>query len=127
MAQTLESTDVTGVHGMVVLNPDGTKVGSAASSSPANTGTTTQVADTATSTTILASNTSRKGATIYNDSSALLYLRLASGTASSTDYSVRVYPNGYYEVPSSYVGTIVGIWASDPNDGGAKVTEFTYV
>lgn len=89
------------------------------------TGTTSQVNDSASSVTILASNSSRLGATVYNDSSALLYLRLSAGTATSTDYSARVYPNGYFEVPANYTGAIVGIWATDPNDGAARVTEFT--
>lgn len=90
-----------------------------------STATVTSVADTATSTTLLAANAARLGATIFNDSSALLYVRFGAGTASSTDYSVRVYSNGYLHVPSSYTGAITGIWATDPGDGAARVTEFT--
>jgi hypothetical protein len=32
---------------------------------------------------------------------------------------------GYYEVPFGYTGQLTGIWASDPNDGSARVTEIT--
>lgn len=88
------------------------------------TGTTTQVADTASSTTLLASNTNRLGASIQNDSSAVLYLKCGA-TASATDYTVRLIQYAYYEVPFNYTGRIDGIWASDPGDGAARITEFT--
>jgi hypothetical protein len=89
------------------------------------TATTTQVADNAASVTILASNTGRLGATILNDSSAALYLRLGSSAATTTNYTVRITQYGYYEVPFRYTGAITGIWASDPGDGAARVTELT--
>lgn len=85
----------------------------------------TSVNDTNASTTILSSNTDRLGATITNDSSAILYLLLGSGTASATNYTVRMTQYGYYEVPFGYTGQINGIWATDPNDGGARITELT--
>lgn len=91
----------------------------------AGTGTHSSVNDTATSTTLLAANGSRLGGTIFNDSSALLYVLWGSGTASSTNYSVRVYSNGYVEIPSNYTGIVVGVWASDPNDGTAQISEFS--
>src|SRR5579859_6856713 len=54
----------------------------------AATGTKSNVAGSASSVTILASNTSRKGAMVYNDSTAILYLDLSGGVASTTSYSV---------------------------------------
>ena len=93
--------------------------------SRAGTGTHTSVNDTATSTTLLAANASRLGGTIYNDSSALLYVLWGAGTASATNYSVRVYSNGYVEIPANYTGIVVGVWASDPNDGTAQISEFS--
>jgi hypothetical protein len=88
------------------------------------TGTQTQVADTASSTTILASNSARLGASIQNDSSAALYLKMGT-TASLTDYAVRLVQYSYFEVPYGYTGRIDGIWATDPGDGAARVTEYT--
>jgi hypothetical protein len=82
------------------------------------------VARTATSTTILAANTARQFATIFNDSTVNLFLRLSSGTASSTSYSVRVGASSYFEVPANYSGIITGIWASG-GAGNAHITEFT--
>jgi hypothetical protein len=89
------------------------------------TGTNSSVADNAASTTILASNTARIGATVYNDSSAVLYLLLGATAASTTNYTCRVASGGYYEVPFGYTGQLTGIWASDPGDGAARVTEIT--
>ncbi len=91
----------------------------------AATGTKSSVASSASSVTILASNTSRKGAMIYNDSTQILYLDLSGGTASSSSYSVQIPPSGFFELPGPtvYNGAITGIWASA--NGSARVTEFS--
>lgn len=94
----------------------------------AATGTITSVNDTASSTTILAANTSRKGATVFNDSTSVLYLALSDTTASATVYTVQLPANTGYELPPTeggcYTGKIVGIWSADAS-GAARVTEFT--
>ncbi len=91
----------------------------------AATGTKSNVVAAITSTTILASNANRKGAIIYNDSTAILYLDLSGGTASATSYSVQIPANGYFEVPGPaiYTGLVTGIWAAA--NGNARVTEFS--
>jgi hypothetical protein len=86
------------------------------------TGTLTNVSSSASNGTILASNTAREGATIFNDSTAILYLKFGT-TASATSYTVQVAAGGYYEVPFGYTGIIDGIWASA--NGNARVTEIT--
>lgn len=91
--------------------------------SKSSTGTQSNVAGNAGNVTILAANTSRRGASVYNDSAAILYLLAAAGTSSATLYTVQIQPNGYYEVPASYTGIISGIWASAT--GSARVTEWT--
>lgn len=93
----------------------------------AATATLSNVAASATSVTILSANTSRIGATIVNDSSALLYIKFGT-TASTTSYTVVLAgassaPFSYYEVPAGYTGRIDGIWASAT--GNARVTEIT--
>ena len=90
----------------------------------ATTSAVTAVADTASSAQLLASNGGRVGATIMNDSSAVLYVKFGA-TASATDYTVRLVQYAYYEVPFGYFGRIDGIWASDPGDGAARITELT--
>jgi hypothetical protein len=88
-----------------------------------NTGTKSNVSGSASSTTILAANTGRLGAVIFNDSTAVLYLDLTGGTASSSSYSVQLGAGSYFEVPHGYLGLITGIWASAT--GAARVTEFS--
>lgn len=94
---------------------------------PPATGTISSVGDATSSTTILAANADRKGALIYNDSAATLYLALSDTTASTTNFSVKLITGALYELPHSggcYTGKIVGIWASDAG-GAARVTEFS--
>lgn len=98
--------------GAVRVNPTGS--GSAALSN---------VAGSATSVTLLASNTARRGAMIHNDSSAVLYLKLGA-VAAATSFTVKMSAGDYYELPSPcYTGVIDGIW--DSATGSARVTEVT--
>lgn len=90
----------------------------------ASTGTTSSVADSASNVTLLSANANRLGATIQNTSSAVLYAKFGA-TATSADFTVRMAQYDYYEVPYWYTGRIDGIWASDPGDGAAKITELT--
>lgn len=120
-----------------VAKADGTAVNPATSDSQATlnalqtgpaTGTISSVNDNNADTTILASNASRKGATIFNDSTVTLYLALANVTATTSVYSVQLLAGDYYELPvvqgGVYTGIIKGIWASNAS-GAARVTEFT--
>lgn len=84
--------------------------------------TPTSVAGSATSVTLLASNASRKGFSIYNDSTAVLKVAFAA-SASATAFNILLQPNAYYENNVLYTGIITGIWASAT--GNARVGEFT--
>ena len=88
------------------------------------TATLSNVASSATSVTVLAANTSRKGACIFNDSTAVLYLKFGA-TASTSSYTVQIAASGYFELPlpNVYTGIMDGIWASA--NGNARVTELT--
>lgn len=97
----------------------------------ANSATVTPVTSSATSVTLLAANSGRHAdrdggpsAVIANDSTAILYVLLGGGTASSTNYSYQL--DAKSTVPAvlevwSYRGAISGIWASA--NGSALVTE----
>lgn len=87
-----------------------------------STATLSNVSGSASSVNLLASNANRDGATIYNDSTAVLYVKLGS-TASTSSFTVKVAAGGYYELPFGYTGTIDGIWSAA--NGSARVTEFT--
>lgn len=83
---------------------------------------TTVVAGTA-SGTILASNANRRGATIYNDSTANMYLLLGTAAASVSSMSLLMAGASYYEVPFNYAGQIMGAWTAA--NGTARITELT--
>lgn len=91
----------------------------------ASTSTLANVASSASNVTLIASNASRKGAYIFNDSTAILYIKFGA-TASVTSYTVQVAAGGYYELPASpclYTGIVDGIWASA--NGNARTTEIS--
>jgi len=92
---------------------------------PPAAGTITSVAASVTSVTVLAANANRKQAAVTNDSaSANLYLGLSASAASTTAYTAKIPPSGYYEVPwPVYTGQLTGIW--DAAVGSARVTELT--
>jgi hypothetical protein len=115
-AATLTSTD--GDYGAHAID----STGSTHVVQKAQTATLANVAGSATSVTLLAANNNRKGAQIYNDSTAVLYVKFGS-TASTTSFTVLMVASAYYEVPAGYVGIITGVWASAT--GSARVTEET--
>lgn len=85
------------------------------------TAASTTVSSSITSVPVLAANAIRKGATIWNASTATLYLDL-DATATAADYAVKLDPSGYYEVPFGFTGAISGIWSAV--NGSALVREF---
>jgi hypothetical protein len=88
-----------------------------------STGMQTNVTSSASDGQILAANANRLGATIYNDSTQVLYLLFANAVSSITNYSVQVLPQGFYEFYPGYTGIVKGLWASA--NGAARVTEFS--
>ncbi len=90
----------------------------------AGTSTLSNVNSSATSVSILASNTSRKSAYFFNDSTSVLYLKFGT-TASATSYTLQIQPNGFFEMPSKpvYTGAIDGIWSSA--NGSVRTTELS--
>lgn len=99
-----------------------------AASTPAvassSTATLASVPATNTSVLLLRANPSRLGATVFNDSSAPLYLAFGP-TASRDAFTVRLLPEGFFELPAPvFAGDISGVWgAAVP--GAARVTETT--
>jgi archaellum component FlaG (FlaF/FlaG flagellin family) len=89
---------------------------------PASTAAHTNVASSASSTQLLAANTARKGFSIFNDSTQILYVKYGA-TASATSYVVQIAASGYYEDPWGWQGAVHGIWASA--NGNARILELT--
>lgn len=88
----------------------------------ADSAAVTSVSGSATSVALLAANVNRLGAIIYNDSTALLYVKLGT-TASSSDFSKKLAQDEGWEIPYGYTGIIHGIWGSAT--GAALLTEAT--
>lgn len=88
-----------------------------------NVGTVTTVASSATSVSLLAANLARRGASIQNTSTAILYVLVGTTAATvTTAHSVQIPSNGYWEIPYGYTGALTGIWASA--NGSANMTEY---
>jgi hypothetical protein len=108
------------------LDVDVTRVGGTVTTKHAGTtGAQTNVASTTTpNTTLLAADANRVGATIYNDSTAVLFVLLGAGTESATVYTLQIAAGGYYEVPEAFVAMrISGHWATA--NGSARITAAT--
>lgn len=104
---------VQGISGMTPLSVISNK---------AATSAVTSVASSASNVTLLASNANRVFASIYNDSSKQVFIKLGT-TASNTSFSILLMPNSYWEVPSDYTGQIDAIWSAA--NGNARITELT--
>lgn len=87
---------------------------------PAESAVVTSVPASIAAVDLLTANTLRRGASIYNNSSSELFIKLGAG-ASSTSFTYRAATNSYFEVPFNYTGLITGVWASA--NGAALVTE----
>ena len=90
----------------------------------ARSATTYNIPSSATSVILMRARPDRRGATIFNDSTQVLYVRLGEsggGVASTSDYTIQMATLTYYEVPFDYTGPIYGIWAAA--NGNARVTE----
>ena len=85
----------------------------------AGTGTVTSVAAATVTTTLAAATATRIGLTIFNDSTAICYVKFGA-TASAASYTVKMQAASYYEVPYGYTGVVNAIWASAT--GAALVT-----
>lgn len=80
------------------------------------------VSSSATNVTVFAASGDANARTVYNDSTAVLYLKFGV-TASTTSHTVQLAAGAYYEFPQPvYAGQVDGIWASA--NGSARVTSW---
>ena len=90
----------------------------------ATTGTQATPSLSTTSATLLAANTNRRGASVFNNSTSIVYVRLSATASSTTTFTVKLEPNDYYEVPSNYNGAITAILNTGTTTA-VQVTEIT--
>lgn len=113
------------VHGVVDINSATTAIpvtGSVTVTDRGGTGETTVSTFTSTSSaTLKPANGNRKLLTVFNEGAGNLHILYGSGTASTTNYSVRLSTGEYLEI-DKYVGQVNAIFASA---GTARVTEIT--
>ena len=83
------------------------------------------VAQNIASVSLIAANTSRKGLSIFNDTTANLYISF-SGAASTANFKTKIAAGGYYEMAPEaiFTGQILGIWDA-AGAGNARVTELS--
>jgi hypothetical protein len=112
---------------MCILNSTRTDCTTALSTAatPAASAATTSVASSASPVTLLSLNSRRSGASITNDSTAILYVLLGAGTVSSTNYSYAIDAKttvpGVLDVPADWTGIVTGVWVTA--NGVARITE----
>jgi hypothetical protein len=99
--------------------------GNTGSAAPSATSSISTVNAATSATLLLAPNTARLGATIVNDSTAILYVLLGTGTVSPTNYTYAIDAKttvpGFVDIPDNWVGQISGIWSAA--NGKALITE----
>jgi hypothetical protein len=91
------------------------------------TATHSNVAASASSVALFTASTNRViDRTVFNDSSAVLYLKYGTA-ASTTSHAVQIAPGGYFEFPKSegsvFPGAVEGIWSSAT--GSARCVEMS--
>lgn len=82
--------------------------------------TVSSVNSSASNVTLLSAKQGRRGFTIWNNSSAILYVKLGA-TATSSDCTKKLIADEFWFCPIEYNGRVDGIWASA--NGSALVTE----
>ncbi len=86
------------------------------------TATLANVASSNTNVTLFAAASGTSMRTIFNDSTAVLYVKFGA-TASTSSFTVPLAAGGYYEFPQPiYAGLVDGIWAAA--NGFARVTSW---
>ena len=92
--------------------------------SRAETAAETTVNQNVASVTILAANLAgRIGFSVFNNSSANLYLAMGP-VAALAAFAVELVAGAYYETPFGYAGQVTGIWDA-AGGGNAQVVEYT--
>lgn len=111
------------VSGTVGIDPEDNEVSiDGLDLSRASTGTAVPVASATVDTLLLAANPLRKGYSICNDSTEILYVLTADGEASTSLFSFKLGPNDT-AFDTEYTGEVRGIWAGE--NGQALVTELS--
>lgn len=84
--------------------------------------TLANVNGSASSVAVFAAKGASRGRSVWNDSTATLYLKFGT-TASTTSFTVKMGPGDFYEFPQpTYAGVVEGIWSAA--NGAARTSEW---
>lgn len=89
-------------------------------SKKASDSTVNPVPASVSNTILLTAKTNRRAAFVFNDSSSILYLKLATNAAQNS-FTRKVAAQEFVEIPANYSGIVTGVWATA--DGSALITE----
>lgn len=94
-----------------------------------NAATETIVPQSSTPVTFLAANPDRKGFSVLNATTAILYLKFTpygngvNNAQAIAESTIRIAGNALYECPVTYTGAVYGVFAS--TSGNARIVEYT--
>lgn len=122
-------TNGTGLLGTGILGWDGTNFRRLLSDTngvlnirqKSTTSTHSNVSTSTTSATLISSNALRLGGSIYNDSSAILYVATNGSAASTTNFKIAMAAGSYFEIPAGITTAVTGILST--GTGTARVDE----
>lgn len=139
LGDTLGTDDIGGVKYQrvkLIFGPDGVNRGDVEQANPlpvqiatpTNTFPTVAsvqaISASVTSLTLFATTSSRVGASIWNESSSRLYVKVGQG-ASTTLFSFKIAPYGYWEMsPKGLGGAISGVW--EVATGSAMCSQWSF-
>lgn len=107
---------------LLYMGPEGLSIKVHPEETPVLYSNTLQVGSTTGSVELMKEDERRRGVLIFNDSTAIMYLRF-SQNASSAVYSIQIAANSSYNVPKEFVGCYMSAaWAAV--NGQALVTQF---
>lgn len=113
---------IQGAAGMTALKVDGSGVTQPVTFSASGSAALTSVASSASSVSLLAANAARKGIVLFNDGTQIAYVAYAA-TATSSAFTIKMFPGSFLEPQTNYSGAISAIWASA--NGSMRVTELS--
>ena len=114
------------ITGSVTLGEQPIEVTGTLSTTPLRCPNTTVTGFGASSTvaTVLPANALRCGATFFMDGNSRAFIKLGTG-ASTTDFSVEVRNNGYFELPGNYTGVVTVVFNNNNAGNVLRITEIT--
>jgi len=92
---------------------------------PTSTAIRTVVPASATDVLILAANSDRLNAVIFNFSDSAIFIGLGSAPVTSNNFTYQIASQEFVQLPQNFVGEVRAMWSSATPSGQACITELT--